>query len=245
MVRFTLRRRVWIRWLPPMDSASPSPVTTHTERSGRAAARPVAIAGARLDGVHPVGVHVVGEAGGAADPGDDDHVLAGDAQAGQEALHRVEDDVVTAPRAPADLLIGLEVLGLEPGQLLADAGRGGDRVAPRHTEIDGGHFVPPLRAAAGALGPDTASMASCRTAASSAARKGSPRTWVWLCTSMRNFARSSSASWPRFISGQITRSYWPRILPRSAGTGLRCRRWICAIDRPELRICRQAAPIGP
>src|SRR3712207_8670909 len=37
--RFTLRRSVWIRWLPPMDSASPSPVTTHTDRSGRDAAR--------------------------------------------------------------------------------------------------------------------------------------------------------------------------------------------------------------
>ncbi len=30
-----------------MESASPSPVTTHTERSFRAVARPVAIAGAR------------------------------------------------------------------------------------------------------------------------------------------------------------------------------------------------------
>ena len=44
---FTLRRSAWIRWLPPMDSASPSPVTTQTDRSGREAARPVAIAGAR------------------------------------------------------------------------------------------------------------------------------------------------------------------------------------------------------
>jgi len=44
---FTLRRSAWIKWLPPIDSASPSPVTTHTDRSGRDAARPVAIAGAR------------------------------------------------------------------------------------------------------------------------------------------------------------------------------------------------------
>ncbi len=47
MVMFTLRRRAWIRWLPPMLSASPSPVTTHTARSGRVIATPVAIAGAR------------------------------------------------------------------------------------------------------------------------------------------------------------------------------------------------------
>ncbi len=44
---FTLRRSAWIRWLPPIDSASPSPVTTQTERSSRAVAMPVAIAGAR------------------------------------------------------------------------------------------------------------------------------------------------------------------------------------------------------
>ena len=43
----TLRRSAWIRWLPPIDSASPSPVTTHTDRSAREVARPVAIAGAR------------------------------------------------------------------------------------------------------------------------------------------------------------------------------------------------------
>ena len=47
IVRLTLRRSAWMRWLPPMDSASPSPVTTHTDRSGRDAASPVAIAGAR------------------------------------------------------------------------------------------------------------------------------------------------------------------------------------------------------
>ena len=43
----TLRRRAWIRWLPPMESESPSPVTTQTSRSGRVVARPVAMAGAR------------------------------------------------------------------------------------------------------------------------------------------------------------------------------------------------------
>jgi hypothetical protein len=36
-----------MKWLPPMLSASPSPVTTHTCRSGRVALIPVATAGAR------------------------------------------------------------------------------------------------------------------------------------------------------------------------------------------------------
>jgi hypothetical protein len=43
----TFRRSAWIRWLPPIESASPSPVITHTDRSGRVQARPVAMAGAR------------------------------------------------------------------------------------------------------------------------------------------------------------------------------------------------------
>jgi hypothetical protein len=43
----TLRRSAWIRWLPPIDSASPSPVMTHTDRSVLDAASPVAMAGAR------------------------------------------------------------------------------------------------------------------------------------------------------------------------------------------------------
>ena len=42
-----LRRNAWIRWFPPIESASPSPATTHTDRSGRESASPVAIAGAR------------------------------------------------------------------------------------------------------------------------------------------------------------------------------------------------------
>ena len=42
-----LRRRAWIRWLPPMDRASPSPVAIQTVRSGCTHLMPVANAGAR------------------------------------------------------------------------------------------------------------------------------------------------------------------------------------------------------
>ncbi len=66
--------------------------------------------GAAVDGVHPVGVHVVREAGGAADAGDEDDVLPGQAQLRHEALHGGQHGVVTAARAPAHLLVGLEVL---------------------------------------------------------------------------------------------------------------------------------------
>src|SRR6185436_9094548 len=98
ILRFTFRRSAWMRWLPPIERASPSPVTTHTERSGRVTARPVAIAEARR----------------AADPGDEDDSFASEAELRHEALDDVEDRVVAAARAPADLLIGLEVL---PAQL--------------------------------------------------------------------------------------------------------------------------------
>jgi hypothetical protein len=47
ILMFTFRRSEWIRWLPPIERASPSPVTTHTDRSGRDTERPVAMAGAR------------------------------------------------------------------------------------------------------------------------------------------------------------------------------------------------------
>src|SRR6476619_4824216 len=39
-----LGRSAWIRWLPPIDSASAAPVTTHTDRSEREVAMPVAMA---------------------------------------------------------------------------------------------------------------------------------------------------------------------------------------------------------
>ena len=71
-----------------------------------------------VDRVHPVGVHVVREARRAADARDEDDVLPRQPELGHERLHRGEDRVVAAARAPADLLVGLEVLGrLRPAGL--------------------------------------------------------------------------------------------------------------------------------
>src|SRR5881409_2192591 len=47
----TFRRIECRTWLPPIDSASPSPVITQTIRSGRAAFSPVASVGARPGGI--------------------------------------------------------------------------------------------------------------------------------------------------------------------------------------------------
>jgi hypothetical protein len=43
---FTLRRSAWIRWFPPIDSPSPSPVATHTSSEGLTIFTPEAMAGA-------------------------------------------------------------------------------------------------------------------------------------------------------------------------------------------------------
>ena len=107
----TLRRRAWIRWLPPIDRPSPSPVTTQTCRSGLASLQPGGERrGAAVDRVEAVGVHVVREAAGAADAGDEHHLLAGHAEGGEDLLHLGQDRVVAAAGAPADFLVGGEVL---------------------------------------------------------------------------------------------------------------------------------------
>src|SRR4029079_12937649 len=66
--------------------------------------------GTSVDRVHAIRLHVVGEARGATDPGDEDDPLARESQLRHEALDDVEDRVVAESRAPADLLVVLEVL---------------------------------------------------------------------------------------------------------------------------------------
>ncbi len=100
-----------MRWLPPIERASPSPVTTQTSRSGRVAGQTGGDGrGAAVDRVHPVGVHVVREASRAADPRQEHRVLAAHAEVGHEHLHGGQDRVVPAARAPADLLVARPVL---------------------------------------------------------------------------------------------------------------------------------------
>ena len=65
---------------------------------------------ATVDRMHPVRLHVVGEARRAADSRDEHDPLAGESELRHESLDDVQDRVVAAARAPADLLVGLEVL---------------------------------------------------------------------------------------------------------------------------------------
>src|SRR5262249_47186377 len=66
-----------------------------------------------VDGMEAVGVHVVREPARAADPGDEDEVLARHAELWQEFLHLGEDGVVTTARAPAHVLVRDEILPTE------------------------------------------------------------------------------------------------------------------------------------
>ena len=108
-----------IRWLPPMDRPSPSPVTIQMFSSGRASFRP---GGERrraaVDAVEAVGVHVVREPAGAADAGDEDGLAAVDAELGEDLLRLREDGVVAAAGTPADVLVAGVVSQISTKQLL-------------------------------------------------------------------------------------------------------------------------------
>src|SRR5271155_1140525 len=64
---------------------------------------------AAVDGVETEGVHVIREAAGAADAGDEDEFLARDAEFSEDGLNGGEDGVIAAAGAPADFLVGLEI----------------------------------------------------------------------------------------------------------------------------------------
>src|SRR5690606_32492425 len=86
-----------------------------------------------VDRVDAVGVHVVRQAGCAADPGDEDELVGLHPEVGEQKLQRGGDAVVAAARAPAHLLVGHEVLAGEldrgdaPGAVGGAVGRRGHR----------------------------------------------------------------------------------------------------------------------
>jgi hypothetical protein len=70
---------------------------------------------AAVNGVEAKSVHVIREAGRAADAGDDDEVFALDAEFREDRLDGGKNGVVAAAGAPADFLVGLEVFFGEDG----------------------------------------------------------------------------------------------------------------------------------
>ena len=68
-----------------------------------------------VDAVYAVGVHVIGEAAGAADAGDENQVLTRNPDLRQHLLHLRQNGVVATTWTPAHILVGDEILS---GQLL-------------------------------------------------------------------------------------------------------------------------------
>src|SRR5215510_3831989 len=169
-----------------------------------------------VDRVEAVGVHVVREAARAADSGNEDDVLLGNPQVGHRFLDRRQDGVVAAARAPAHVLIRLEVLL---------------RVLRRFLGLARTH----------ALLPRSWLMASWISSEAS----GRPRTRLKPTASTRYSARSTRTSWPLLISGTSTLRYSRRMWPRSGGSGFRCRTWTDATDFPSVWARSTAAVIAP
>src|SRR5215467_4694107 len=171
---------------------------------------------AAVDRVEAVGVHVVREPARAADARDEDDVLLRDAQVRHRLLNGRQDRVVSAARAPANVLVGLEIrLGIP---------RGFFGVARTH-----------------AVPPRSWLMASRISSDAS----GSPRTRLKPTASTRYSARSTRTSWPLLISGTRTLRYSRRMWPRSGGSGFKCRRWIDATDLPSACARSTAAVMEP
>ena len=76
-----------------------------------------------MNPVDAVGVQVVGEPRGAADPGHEHELLLRDAQPRQDVLDRGEDPVSPAPGAPLDFLARLEILRRSAAESLPPAPR--------------------------------------------------------------------------------------------------------------------------
>ena len=107
-------------------------------------------------------------------------MFSGAGQAGQEGLHRLEDGVVAAAGAPADLLVGGVVLAGRGGLAL---GQGRDAGQAGEGQLGGGHrvtssWVGVVSGDASSAPPVVASIRPVSASASSAARSGRPRTWL-------------------------------------------------------------------
>src|SRR6185295_14329108 len=172
---------------------------------------------APVDRVEAVGVDVVREAAGAADARHHHHLVLRESQLREDLLRGVQDRVVPAAGAPADLLVALEVL------------LGVDGTGRRLGRRRGDHYL------------HSFSM----TSISSETRNGLPWTLLTPLASTRNFARRRNSSCPRFISGTRTFLYLERTLPRLTGNGLRWRRWARATLMPRRWQSSTAARVAP
>ena len=158
---------------------------------------------------------------------------------GQELADGVEDDVVAAAGAPAHLLVAGEVLGLlRLGRWWAPRRRPpivGSRRSSCSTRVS---CAPPCT-------PSISVRPGARSCSSSALN-ARPATFVYLCTSTRYLPRSSSASWPRFISGDEHLVVAPQHLAEVGRERVEVAQvGVGDLDALAPRTRRHASPIGP
>ena len=115
----TLRRSVWIRWLPPIERVAVP--RHHPDRQVGARGREPGRDRRRtaVDRVHPVRLYVVRSA--RRSRCGHEHEILAHPELRQERLDAGQDRVVAAARAPAHLLVGLEVLRGQLDEAVAGA----------------------------------------------------------------------------------------------------------------------------
>src|SRR5690606_17936745 len=196
---------------------------------------------AAVDRVEAVAFDVVGEAARAADTADEHGLRRIGADLRKRALHRLEDRVVAATRAPANLLVGFPILerSLDGGHVvhgftLALCGeRCSGRSEPSSWPDAGSGSWATL---AGTSPPSFSGMPSKNlsiASSSSAIAKGWPLVLVRLSASTSNWSRSTVLNCPVFISGTSTLSKPASNSPRFFGSGQTWRTWIWLTARPR------------
>ena len=117
-------RAVWVKWLPPMEKASPSPPNTNTCRSGRRK-RNAAGEGQRaaVDVMRAVGLHEIRKPAGAADAGDGGDLLVPELALLDQLEVKRQHGEIAAAGTPGGMVGGDFLLG----QRLAFGGRGHGR----------------------------------------------------------------------------------------------------------------------
>src|SRR5690606_19202250 len=187
---------------------------------------------AAVDRVEAVALDVVREAARAADAADEHGPGRIGTDLRQRALHRLEDRVVAAARAPADLLVRFPVLegGLDGGHVVHGftslcGERCSGRSEPSSWPDSGSGSWP---GSAGTSPPSLFGIPSKNlaiAASSSAIEKGWPLVLVRLSASISSWSRSTVLNWPVFISGTSTRSKPASSAPRFFGSGQTWRTW--------------------
>src|SRR5688572_19671510 len=64
-----------------------------------------------MDGMHTIGIHIIGKAAAAANAGNYNNIFAGYTKGRHHFLYLGQDGIITATRAPAYFLVGDKILG--------------------------------------------------------------------------------------------------------------------------------------